>query len=182
MHKETALDIDRFDRAVRAFAAASSRRTVLGLSLGGMLGALTFGAEAKNKKRKKKKVKFNEFGCVNVGGFCKNAGQCCSGICEGKKGKKKCKAHDTGGCTPGTIPFACDGTEVSCTTSAGLPGSCGTTTGNAGYCFTNLSPDLCSTDAECKALYGSRAACVKCPTMGEGSEGVLCAVVDPDDL
>lgn len=167
------MDTHHFDDVVRSLTAGFSRRTALGLALGGWIGALDV-RDTAAKKRKKKKPKFNEFGCIDVGKFCKNANQCCSGICQGKKGKKKCKAHDTGDCAPGAIPFACDGTEVPCTTSAGVPGSCGATTGNAGYCFSNLLDVECTSDTACQAEAGPRAACVKCPTM---SEGALCAVV-----
>jgi hypothetical protein len=68
-----------------------------------LFGLSAFGlpalAEARNKHRKRRrKVKFNEFGCVDVGKFCKKSHQCCSGICQGKMGKKRCKSHDRGTC------------------------------------------------------------------------------------
>ena len=91
----------QFDRLARSFSRLRSRRSLAGLvGLGALL--LPGQSQAKKKhKHKKKKVKRNDFGCVDVGKFCKNDGQCCSGICEGKKNKKKCKAHDQSTCQPG---------------------------------------------------------------------------------
>src|SRR5581483_12329817 len=37
-------------------------------------------------------------GCAKVGKSCKQADQCCSGICTGKHGKKKCRGHGAGTC------------------------------------------------------------------------------------
>jgi hypothetical protein len=129
--QEHTMDHQDFDRLTRAISSRFSRRTLaglFGLSAVGLGGA----AEAK-KKKKKKKVKRNQFGCVNVGKFCKNDGQCCSGICKGKKGKKKCKRHDESTCQPGQD--FCLGVSVPCTTTAGFNGECTTTTGKAPYCF-----------------------------------------------
>ena len=45
------MDADRFDTLTRAFLMGSSRRTVLGLSLGGVLSPLALDvSEAKKKK------------------------------------------------------------------------------------------------------------------------------------
>src|SRR4051794_8512906 len=124
------MDSVRFDGLARSVSTMLSRRT-LASALG--LGALALPglAEAKKKHhhKKKKKVKFNDFGCVDVGRFCKNNDQCCSGICEGKKDKKKCQAHDESTCQAGQD--SCAGSPELCTTSAGGPGQCVQTTGNA---------------------------------------------------
>ena len=161
------MDTARFAALARAVTAMVSRRAfAAALALSGVaIPDLVDARKRKRRRKKKKKVKFNDFGCVNVGKFCQNNGQCCSGICQGKKDKRKCKAHDTGGCQPGSAAPACGGTEVICTTSPGGEGRCGTTTGNAGYCFNAVAlGPTCTKDAECQAVLSSEtAACVQCP-------------------
>jgi hypothetical protein len=96
-----------------------------------------------------------------VGKFCKNNGQCCSGICQGKKGKKKCKAHDEGTCLPGQD--ACtSGSPVLCTTEGGLPGQCTQTTGKSSFCETTGDCFDCKKDADCVPFCGASAACIVC--------------------
>jgi hypothetical protein len=149
-----------FDRLTRAVSLLVSRRR-LGLALG--LGPLALPglADAKKKHKHKKKVTFNDFGCVNVGSFCKNDDQCCSGICQGKKGKKHCQAHDASTCQPGQD--SCSGLPVPCTTSAGDPdGGCTITTGNASYCEADGRCFDCAKDADCVPFCGPQAACIVC--------------------
>jgi hypothetical protein len=156
------LDAMRFDRLTRTVSAMFSRRGMAS-TLGLTAIALSGSAAAKKKRKKKKKVKRNAFGCVNVGNFCKNAGQCCSGICGGKKGKKKCQAHDAEGCIAGPQDIPCGGgMDVECTSSAGEPGFCNTTTGNAGYCANDGGCFACSKDADCQEFCGPAAACILC--------------------
>ena len=58
-------------------------------------------------------------GCKNVGRKCQRARQCCSGVCRGKKDKKRCKAHDSGGCRGGQRSTGCGGSvDIDCTSSA----------------------------------------------------------------
>ncbi len=138
--------------------------------------------EHKNKKRKKDKPpKPNAFGCLDVGIACKTAAQCCSNICEGKPGKRKCRAHDASSCSAGAQSDECGGTDVSCTTSFLEPGVCGTTTGNAGYCFPGTGGSecfACTTDVECQqvegGLFGPSAACIQCADCSE-TGGTACA-------
>jgi hypothetical protein len=171
------LDSARFDHLTRAVATLRSRRTfagVLGLSALALPGL----ADAKKKrKKKKKKVRFNEFGCVNVGGFCKNSGQCCSGICQGKKGKKKCQAHDTSTCQLGQQEEFCGGSEdVNCLTPDNTEGLCEVTTGNAPFCFGEGQCFPCSKDADCVPFCGPRAACLRCVgCLGENGTETLCS-------
>jgi hypothetical protein len=168
------MDIDRFDGLTRTVSTLLSRRAIAGaLGLGTL--ALPGLADAKKKHKKKKKIKKNQFGCVNVGGFCKNGGQCCSGICQGKKDKKKCKAHDAQGCE--SNEDSCLGVPFPCTTSAGVPGECLVTTGNAGYCFGGAGQCFdCTKDADCVAVCGPQAACVVCATcIGESEDATACA-------
>ncbi|MGH2618506.1 MAG: hypothetical protein ACRDJC_25020, partial [Thermomicrobiales bacterium] len=139
------------------------------------------GAKTRRKRKKPKQPRPNAFGCLDVGDSCTRASQCCSGICEGKKGKRRCRAHDTGGCSAGLTPAAgCGGTaDIACTTSRGQPGRCATTTGNAGYCvaeFHSYSDFSCKTDVDCLVVsdgfLGPDAACVLC---ADGDGGTLCA-------
>jgi hypothetical protein len=158
-----------FDCLTRTCSTLLSRRGLLVA-----LGLVTAGTPdlAAAKKPRKKKLKKNEFGCVNVGGKCRGKDRlCCSGICQGKKPKKgekdtsRCVDHDTGGCLPGT--YHCDDL-VPCTTSAGNFGGCATTTGHAGYCKDGFPgfEQPCRRDADCQEALGESAACVYCPSSG----------------
>jgi hypothetical protein len=158
------------------------RRRLIGQALGvvaGWLGVPNVDAKQRHK-RKRRKPKPNAFGCLDVGDACKNADQCCSGICQGKKGKKRCRAHDTGGCQPTNLCSFFDVEPVSCTTSSGVEGSCGTTTGNAGYCGGGGDCFPCKKDSDCHEVCGPQAACVQCPeecdvgTVCAGPDGVVC--------
>lgn len=157
------MEHDRFDQLARALSRKPSRRTLAGIFSLGALG-LTGGGQVEDAgaKKNKKKVKKNGFGCVDVGKFCKNAGQCCSGICQGKKGKKKCKAHGESTCVSGQAETGCGGTSVVCQTSSGDEGQCNTTTGNAGYCVADGLCFACKKDADCISQCGVDAACIQC--------------------
>jgi hypothetical protein len=170
------MDTDRFDRATRTVSLALSRRgltSALGLTA---LGIPSLAAA----KKKKKKIKRNEFGCVEVGNRCKNAGQCCSGICTGKKGKKTCQAHDTGDCQADQDACLSED-DIRCTTSAGSEGICLRTTGNARYCAAIESGGVCfpcNTDADCQEFCGPTAACIVCEARCEEAGGTICAGLD----
>jgi hypothetical protein len=177
------MDAARFD---------SWTRRRFGLAAGGLAAFLIpmAGLDTADAKKGKKKLKLNEFGCVNVGGKCRGKDSvCCSGICQGKKpknGKKdksRCVAHDTGGCEAGVRDGGCGGTNVSCLTSTGSTGVCETTTGNAGYCADGFVCHACRTDAECRTLCGTEAAaCVQCPDCsGPGTVATGCAGPNPTD-
>jgi hypothetical protein len=181
------MDGSHFDGLVRSLT--KSRRSLLGAALAATTGWLIANpAEAKKKRRprrKPQKAEPNEFGCLNVGTSCKNADQCCSGICEGKKGKKTCKAHDTGSCAAGSQIGFCGGTDVACTTSFGNPGMCAATTGNARYCVASGICFACKTDADCQVadggILGPHAACVRCAECGDAGD-TACAVPDGSAL
>jgi hypothetical protein len=183
------MDADRFDELLRLVASSASRRSVLlGLASGAISLALADGSRLAIAKKGKKKLKFNEFGCVDVGGKCRgNKDHCCSGICEGdkpKKGKKdksRCVAHDVGSCQDGQE--TCGATDGSCTTSTGFKGTCGRTTGNALYCHSVTGPcQACSKDVDCVSTHGAGAACViaildygiPCSGGCEGNTGPSC--------
>ena len=131
----------------------------------------------KRKKRKKKpKITKNYFGCVDVGGFCQNADQCCSGICTGGKNQKTCQAHDQSTCQPGAT--VCTPPYTECKTTAGDTGVCGTTTGNAGYCAVRGDCFPCRRDIDCEPFYGQGAACAICTACGV-TGGAICLSMKP---
>jgi hypothetical protein len=99
------MDDRQFDSLARALVAATTtRRRVLAAGvLSGVLGMPgLFDTVAKKHKKRRKKIQRNAFGCVNVGSFCKNSGQCCSGVCQGKKGKKSARRMTPAGARPGS--------------------------------------------------------------------------------
>lgn len=197
------MDAGRFDALARGLASPASRRAagrfLAWLGLTGLL-AQTDGSRvdaAKGKKIKKRKPKRNAFGCVDVGGSCKNGGQCCSGICRGRKRKKRCQAHDAGvdalgkPCVAGVLDICADdagggfNTGVACTSSADEQGKCFTTTGNAGYCaasniLNGFGCGTCTKDKDCERFCGAGAACVQCPLCSAQPGATACAGIAPD--
>jgi hypothetical protein len=159
---------NRFERLTRSVSSLLSRRNLAGaLGLGGITLSVPADAKKKHKHKhkKKKNLKFNDFGCVDVGGKCRgNDANCCSGICQGKKpkngqkDKSTCVAHNVAGCQADQ-----DGcTEIG--TPCGTSGTCVRTTGKASFCALISGGDCgaCTKDSECEALVGVGAACVVC--------------------
>ncbi len=167
------MDNTRFDDVTRALSPLLTRRGLAGLLGIAALGA-TEVADAKKKRRKRRKkkggdhntptpvVKFNAFGCVDVGAFCEAADQCCSGICT----NSACRSHDVDVCQTGQSNVFCtDGvTDTSCRGGGGGKGLCATTTGSAGFCATDRQCVACKKDADCQtaSTCGAGAACVIC--------------------
>ena len=160
------MDENRFAVATQSLTSVPSRRDVLrglaGAALGLGVARLPDPVAAKkNRKRKKPKPpRPNAYGCLNVGAACRNAEQCCSGVCEGKT----CRAHQEGICR---VDYDL------CTTGAahvcGVDGNgdlrcvCVLTTGNAPFCGDFSSPTACrdcSKDTDCEEEFGAGAACV----------------------
>jgi hypothetical protein len=176
------MDDRQFDRFTRRIVVGGFAAV-----LGGGAAGLPHQASA---GKRKKRLKRNEFGCVNVGGKCRGKGQhCCSGICNGKKPKQgekdtsRCVAHDAGvGCRAGDHEAGCDGAaDISCTTSTGSLGVCDTTTGNAGICIFGFSCFPCRKDEDCqKQGCGPRASCVRCQESCPHTGGTAC--VRPDTV
>ncbi len=162
----------RFGELLRSFARSRSRRSALGaLAAAGGMALLpdAAGARKRQRKHKKKKLTFNAFGCVNVGGLCKNAGHCCSGICQGKQGQKRCHAHDVSTCTG---QDSCTGETAQCTTTDGVGGACFVTTGNAGHCSAAGLCFACTKDADCLPICGAGAACIVCEDPMCAAQGI----------
>lgn len=175
---------DRFDNLIRAMPF--SRRMVIGVVASAMDPGLTAGEVRKtrkgNERKRDKKSKPNAYGCLNVGKRCTRAGQCCSGVCQGKKGKRRCADHDASVCTVADDYCAagqaarCGFSNVNCI--------CVVTTGGAPFCgdFTGPPGELhcrsCSHDTECEAEFGPGAACVVyggvCETYCPATGGTAC--------
>lgn len=170
------------DALTRTLGSMPSRREVLrglagvGLGLGWLRPPAIADAKKKRKHKKRKpKAKPNAYGCLEVGDACTNADQCCSGICAGKKGKKRCRAHGTGTCNQ-ELPGLCSNvpTVAPCNGSASC--FCLSTTANSSFCA-QLGDRLCADcqkDADCEALgLPPGSACL--PTTG-----ILCATDCPE--
>lgn len=193
----------RFDALARGLAAPASRRAagrfLAWLGLAGVfahadaspVGAAKAEKSRKKKKPKKKKPKLNRFGRVDVGGFCRNNGQCCSDICSGIKNKKTCQAHNDGfgACEAGPLGFCAedDGGLIfatPCTSDADENGLCFTTTGDAPYCAVGDVQTSgcvsCKKDIDCEEFCGAGAACIDCPAC-DAVFGVETACASPTD-
>jgi hypothetical protein len=193
------MDPTSIDIMARGLERRAPRRAALGV-LGGLAALLTrlgiVGIDARKNKKGKEKLKRNAFGCVNVGAGCRGKdANCCSGICQGKKPRKgqkdksRCVAHNTGSCTP-QRSLCVTGSAVSYCTPGEFDAVCVATTGNAGYCASNvgLTADncrVCRTDPECEAAgFPAGSACVILTGVGcvgpsdcngvNGSQGTAC--------
>lgn len=167
------MDDHRFDHLARLLGRATTRRRLLaGLAispLAGPVAARLIADVTARKKRKKKgknakQGKPNEFGCLDVGAACKNADQCCSGVCQGKKGKRKCLSHNAGICQPERD--YCMGTPAVCKVSGETLSVCWLTTGKAAFCanlggvgINDFCRD-CARDEDCQEEFGPGAACI----------------------
>jgi hypothetical protein len=122
-------------------------------------------ADAKKKRKRKKrspKATPNQYGCLEIGDSCKSADQCCSGICDGKKGKRACRAHGAGTCKP--QPGVCTNPDPGLGTCNNNNFCyCHRTTANSIYCADQEHTECadCRKDADCVALgYPPGSACI----------------------
>jgi hypothetical protein len=171
----------QFDDLLRSFAA--TRRVFVPGMLAiatGRASAYSGAAKKKHHRHKAKKPKPNAFGCVDVGKGCLYASDCCSGLCQGKKGKKLCVAHGIGTCDQEADGF-CETSNPDQLRCNGNPAcTCITTTAGSKFCG-DPNPNVgsgcapCRTDADCEALHfpaGSACApvaagnCVSSPCNG----------------
>jgi hypothetical protein len=151
----------RFDRLARSLTVGTSRRSALALAAG-VVGLASSLPDDSSAKKKNKKAKPNEFGCLNVGQPCRGKStNCCSGICQGKKPKKgkrdksRCVGHNEGLCTPELNVCTINDPALSvCNTDA----VCLETTGRGVFCGTNIpfseagNCRACSRDTDCVAF------------------------------
>jgi hypothetical protein len=165
------LDKHRFARLRKALLGIPSRRDVLrglagvGLGMGAarLPGVVDAKKKRKRKNKRKKKAKANEFGCLEVGEPCKNADQCCAGICEGKK----CRAHDTGTCKQEGPELCVIDPPLALTCNDDATCRCFGTTADSIVCARYDAEGCadCGRDADCRALgYPPEAVCVPMST------------------
>jgi hypothetical protein len=146
-----------------------SRRDVLRALAGAGVGlSITrlpkLAAAKKTRKNTPKKPKPNAFSCLDVGKTCTSAVQCCSGVCEGKKGKRTCRSHNAGICRPeGDF---CLGAPQACKLLGERIAVCWQTTGKAAFCGDpgDDGPEgfcrNCKRDTDCQEEFGPGAACI----------------------
>lgn len=165
--------------ALEAMRGVPSRRDVLrgltGVWIGLGLASVPGVGEAKPERRKKrpgsKPAKRNKYGCLDVNVPCRRGTQCCSRVCAGKPGKKRCRPHHAGQCKPSFD--GCAGLVAVC----GDSGHCFRTTGKASFCGGSEGSMCvdCKRDIDSQKLIGPGAACVVCPACaGKGSKGTAC--------
>ena len=179
----------RLDTLLRSLRGAPSRREVLrGLAATGFgigLAASPQLGEGKPKRRKKRKrpkpAKPNQYGCLEVSDPCRNATQCCSGICAGKPGRKRCRGHHTGSCSQQGQGVCTDPNPElqQCITTNCF---CLRTTAGSNFCGNWFGYKACSTckrDTDCQALgFPVGSACVPVSrghcTAAECASGMVC--------
>ncbi len=191
------MDQHRITVLRHALIGMPSRRDILrgltGVGLGLGFPRLPEPSAAKRKsKKKKKKSTPNAFGCLSVGAICKNAAPCCSGICEGKKGKRTCRAHDAGTCEQ-EVPAICQSGSPLTTTCNNRPDcACLRTTAGSSVCGELFCEREgcsecadCQRDADCVALgFPSGAACAPVSTgicAGRCDSGMACVLPCGDE-
>jgi hypothetical protein len=148
------MDAERFDAVARALTDGASRRTALGLSIGGLLGgAGLFGLAAKRKKRKKKKKCKGD--TKKCGKQCIPSASCCSAAecgdgatCEGGACNcphQCCVAAD---CPPGSNK-ECRDNQCRCPAGQGQSGGVCTSASPPDFetCFE--PPVNCMTNEQC---------------------------------
>lgn len=175
------MDQHQFDLATRAIESGVRRRRVLGTFFAATVAAPLLGfatgagtdARGKKHRKRRKKIKRNSFGCVNVGQKCYGKSNvCCSGVCNGSGKRSTCAGHNALNCAPS--PDTCS-ENVPC----GSDGVCFGTTGNAPFCGKDGTCfcKACVTDLDCVATHGAGAACVQCLSDCNGiggSSGTAC--------
>lgn len=179
---------------VHTLRGVPSRRDVLsGLAAAGSsLGLATLPAlsEAKPRRRKKpkrskrpKRAKPNRFGCLEYNDPCRSHRQCCSGICTGKPGRKRCRAHGAGTCSQrveGICTTTGNASSLRCNSNPRC--FCFETTGGNNFCgawFDYKDCASCRRDRDCLAIgFPAGSACVpvskgECTTSG-CPNGMVC--------
>jgi len=144
-----------FDSLVRRLGDTASRRRALEVLGGGVMAALfaRVGVEEAGAA-----------GCRNAGHGCKRRRQCCSGICRGKSGHKRCRqAPGQGTCTIQLDSCFSTG-AVGCNGDANC--ACFVTKAGASFCGEHfIRCTDCATNADCVAA-GHPAGSVCVPAKG----------------
>jgi len=180
------MNLMRFARLNRALTCILSRRALVRVHSGSLLGlaAARLPGEAKARKKKRTKRKrrlvLNTFGCVSVRGRCRgDDANCCSGRCIGRKPKpgekdsSRCAGHDANICKLGQD--TCAGEFIPCPNSSSPFARCVITTGEAPYCAGDVICQKCARDGDCSEEFGSGSACIVC---GDCPEETACATLE----
>ena len=147
------MDPTRFDALARRLAPTTSRRDALRLLTVGALGLLA-GLPGRGAAAA---------ACLKDGKECKRGGQCCSGRCAGKRGKKTCRrAPGQANCTIDRNVCKVGQSGVGCKGSGGC--ACAVTTRGTAFCA-SLFTDVCArcdSGADCVALgFPQGSACIR---------------------
>jgi hypothetical protein len=161
------MDGTRFDGLVKALTSESrSRRSVLRLAaaLAGLLAFAGAGQQAAAACKQNRRP-------------CTGGNQCCSGVCRGPRGNKKCRAAPgQGTCTIETNTCVIGGQAAAC--DPGLTGTCSCyrRPNGAAFCADNTTFD-CLPCAQCPVgttcVRARNGICVSCP-VGTGATDTIC--------
>jgi hypothetical protein len=167
-------------------------RGLAGAGLGLGVARLPDLVEAKKKRKRKKhkkpkpQAKPNEYGCLEVNAPCTSEADCCSGICDGTTGKKRCRAHGTGSCRQDRQGVCSATTTDVPTFVCGNDCYCFLTTAGSNFCAVPPaavdSPKCadCQKDLDCLALgFPAGSACVPVERghcSGRCESGMACLV------
>ena len=156
------MDRQAFDDLTRWLARARSRRKVVRGSGAAVLGVF-WGLATWNRAAAV---------CKSNRQRCQDGGECCSGTCKRKKGKKRCRA--TPGARGCTIEHAC---------GAACPGDpngfCALRLNDKPFCFIIGKCEACTSDADCIEFSGGnpKARCVQCPELCDAEDNFRQCVI-----
>jgi len=146
------MDGTRFDDMTKRLTETGTRRRLLGGFAGGALAgflALAAGDEVGAQEAAGRAAER----CLREKQACKRGNQCCSGLCKGKRGKKKCRrAPGQGTCTTDRDICRVGEPRGICTKGANQCGCLITTRGTA-FCAGVGVATVCATDADCVAAF-----------------------------
>lgn len=99
--------------------------------------------------------------CGSEGDPCRRRGDCCSGVCRGPKGKKRCRRRGAGTCQQGQDSCRANPDDVPRCNGKDFCG-CFVTTGGSSFCGTGGDCARCRSDADCVARgFPKGSACIE---------------------
>jgi hypothetical protein len=170
------MDEQRFDAALRALQAGTTRRRGLAAALGLILGGVGLDASAKGKDRDKPGT---EGPCGNgsrKANICKKNSDCCTGVCNTKLGKKN--RDKTGRCRCIQQGKTCKTDKNCCGDMTCSNGVCGK---GGPACDATTCPDGCCANGVCETSGNHSCgtggvACVDCVADGKFCDAGICVV------
>lgn len=178
-------DGKRLDWLRNTLLGLPSRRDVLrgiaatGIGLVSVAVPASAGAKPKQQRKRRKPgqrpAKPNRYGCRKVDDSCRRHRQCCSGVCAGKRGRKRCRRHGAGTCSQ-TRPALCEAASqltTLCNNSSNC--ACVRTTSGSAYCGSLVTSSCvpCKRDADCVKQGFHRGSA--CAPFGTGNCAGQCA-------